>query len=298
MKILVTGGAGFIGSNFIHRIIYNPEVELVVNLDKFSYAANMANISRLNNYPKYRLETLDLVNKDALLSIFENYNFTHVVHFAAESHVDNSIKDADPFIQSNIIGTYNLIEMCRKFEVKRFHHVSTDEVYGALTDVGKFNEGTCYDPHNPYSASKAASDMLVTGFGKTFNLPYTISNCSNNYGPRQHKEKFIPVVIKSLIDGKKIPVYGKGHNRGRIGETYLVGANCEKTNLEVVEEICRAFGVSSEDSIEFVEDRKGHDCRYAIDNSKIVRELNWSAMYEFESGIKSTVELYKAIHQQ
>ena len=176
MKILVTGGAGFIGSNFIHRIIYNPEVELVVNLDKFSYAANMANISRLNNYPKYRLETLDLVNKDALLSIFENYNFTHVVHFAAESHVDNSIKDADPFIQSNIIGTYNLIEMCRKFEVKRFHHVSTDEVYGALTDVGKFNEGTCYDPHNPYSASKAASDMLVTGFGKTFNLPYTISN--------------------------------------------------------------------------------------------------------------------------
>ena len=317
MKILVTGGAGFIGSNFIHRIIYNPEVELVVNLDKFSYAANMANISRLNNYPKYRLETLDLVNKDALLSIFENYNFTHVVHFAAESHVDNSIKDADPFIQSNIIGTYNLIEMCRKFEVKRFHHVSTDEVYGALTDVGKFNEGTCYDPHNPYSASKAASDMLVTGFGKTFNLPYTISNCSNNYGPRQHKEKFIPVVIKSLIDGKKIPVYGKGNNvrdrihvedhceaiwqilvRGRIGETYLVGANCEKTNLEVVEEICRAFGVSSEDSIEFVEDRKGHDFRYAIDNSKIVRELNWSAMYEFESGIKSTVELYKAIHQQ
>ena len=159
--------------------------------------------------------------------------------------------------------------------------------------------------------------MLVTGFGKTFNLPYTISNCSNNYGPRQHKEKFIPVVIKSLIDGKKIPVYGKGNNvrdwihvedhceaiwqilvRGRIGETYLVGANCEKTNLEVVEEICRAFGVSSEDSIEFVEDRKGHDFRYAIDNSKIVRELNWSAMYEFESGIKSTVELYKAIHQQ
>jgi len=311
MNILVTGGCGFIGSNFINLIINKPEVSQIINLDSLTYAADLDNLKDVSYSPKYSLAKLDLSRGQDVKFVFEKYNITHVVHFAAESHVDNSIKGPEAFIKTNLIGTFNLLEVCRDSGVERYHHISTDEVYGALGDSGKFTEQTPYDPQNPYSATKAGSDMLVRAYGNTFGLPFTLSNCSNNYGPRQHKEKFIPVVINSIRNGEMIPIYGKGANirdwiyvddhceaiweiltRGKDSETYLIGSDCEKTNLEMVHKICEVMEVNPDDYISFVEDRKGHDFRYAIDNTKIKKELNWEPKTDLISGLEETVKFY------
>lgn len=321
MNILVTGGLGFIGSNFIKYIINKKEVNIIVNIDtltKQHSAANKNNIKIFENHLKYKfydtwLETLNHPQeKEEFKKIIKENNITHIVHFAAESHVDNSISDPRRFIESNILGTFNLLEIIRDFPEIRFHHISTDEVYGTLGDEGKFTETTAYAPNSPYSASKASSDMLVRAYNHTFKALVTISNCSNNYGPNQHNEKFIPVVINSILNNKKIPVYGNGKNvrdwifvddhceavwfvlnSGKIGETYNIGGNCEKTNLEIINDICLILNVNPQDYISFVEDRKGHDFRYAIDNTKISNELNWYPKTSFNEGLKQTVEFYK-----
>jgi len=321
MNILVTGGLGFIGSNFIKYIINKKETNIIVNIDtttKQHSASNKKNVRDFEDNPKYKfydfwLEMLDNPSiKNQFKQIIKEYNITHIVHFAAESHVDNSISDPRRFIQSNILGTFNLLEIIRDFPEIRFHHISTDEVYGSLGEEGKFTETTAYAPNSPYSASKAASDMLVRAYNHTFKALVTISNCSNNYGPNQHNEKFIPVVINSILNNKKIPVYGNGKNirdwifvedhceavwfvlnNGKIGETYNVGGNCEKTNLDIINDICRVLNVSPRDYISFVEDRKGHDFRYAIDNAKINKELNWHPITSFKDGLKQTIDFYK-----
>jgi dTDP-glucose 4,6-dehydratase len=261
---------------------------------------------------KYILNKVDLADYKNVKDVFYKHDITHVVHFAAESHVDNSIAGPLPFIKTNIVGTFNLLECARDLGVKRFHHVSTDEVYGELGKTGKFKPNSPYDPKNPYSATKASSDMLVRAYGHTYGLPYTISNCSNNYGPRQHKEKFLPVVINSLLRGDKIPVYGKGNNirdwiyvkdhceaiwktllKGKLGRTYLVGSNCEKTNLQIIHEVCSIMMVDPKSVISFVEDRKGHDFRYAIDSTRIKRELGWKPKVNLKSGLMKTIEFYQ-----
>jgi dTDP-glucose 4,6-dehydratase len=321
MKIIVTGGLGFIGSNFIKYIINKKEVHSILNVDtagKHNGAANLNNAKSFQNNIKYKFEDfwLEMLNNPIEIKRFKNIlkenNITHIVHFAAESHVDNSISDPARFIQSNILGTFNLLEILRDFPEIRFHHISTDEVYGSLGEEGKFRETTAYAPNSPYSASKAASDMLVRAYNHTFKTLITISNCSNNYGQNQHNEKFIPVVINSILKNKKIPVYGNGKNirdwifvddhcqavwsilnNGKIGETYNVGGNCEKTNLEIINDICEILNVNPQDHISFVEDRKGHDFRYAIDNTKINKELNWYPMTCFKDGLKQTIDFYK-----
>jgi dTDP-glucose 4,6-dehydratase len=321
MNILITGGLGFIGSNFIKYIIHKNEVNVIINIDtttKKHTSSNKKNLQSIENNPKYKfydfwLDILDYSpSKEELKRIIKNYNITHIVHFAAESHVDNSISDPRRFIQSNILGTFNLLEIIRDFPQIRFHHISTDEVYGSLGENGKFTETTAYAPNSPYSASKAASDMLVRAYNHTFKSLITISNCSNNYGPNQHNEKFIPVVINSILNNKKIPVYGNGKNirdwifvndhceavwsilnNGKIGDTYNVGGNCEKTNLEIINDICEVLNVNPQDYISFVEDRKGHDFRYAIDNAKINKELNWYPITSFKDGLKQTIDFYK-----
>jgi len=321
MNILVTGGLGFIGSNFIKYIIDKSQVDIVINIDtttRKNSASNKRNVESTENNPKYKFYDfwLDILDyspaKEEFKRILKKYNITHIVHFAAESHVDNSISDPKRFIQSNILGTFNLLEIIRDFPEVRFHHISTDEVYGSLGEEGKFTETTLYAPNSPYSASKAASDMLVRAYHHTFKSLITISNCSNNYGPNQHNEKFIPVVINSILNNKKIPVYGNGKNirdwifvedhceavwfvvnNGRIGQTYNIGGNCEKTNLDIINDICRVLNVNPKDYISFVEDRKGHDFRYAIDNTKINKELNWFPKTSFQDGMLKTIDYYK-----
>lgn len=312
---------GFIGSNFIELIASKANVKQIVNIDcpsRLSAAANKKNCEEFLLNPKYKFYDVWLehashpTSEKFLQNILDKHEITHIVHFAAESHVDNSISNPDQFIKSNIIGTYNLLELCRKNPTIRFHHISTDEVYGSLGEHGKFTESSPYAPNSPYSASKASSDMLVRAYFHTYKLPVTISNCSNNYGPKQHNEKFIPVVINSILNNKKIPVYGNGKNvrdwiyvtdhcqaifeillNGKLGETYNVGGDCEKTNLEIINSICRELNVNPIDVIQFVEDRKGHDFRYAIDNSKIEKELNWKPGINFSVGLQHTIEYYK-----
>jgi dTDP-glucose 4,6-dehydratase len=319
MNILITGGLGFIGSNFIEGIIDKEEVKCIVNIDcasRLTSAANKLNCEEFIDNKKYHFHDvwIEHINTrpEFKKNIIEKYKITHIVHFAAESHVDNSIANPSRFIQSNIVGTFNLLEIIREFTDIRFHHISTDEVYGSLGETGKFTEESPYAPNSPYSASKASSDMLTRAYYHTYKLPVTISNCSNNYGPKQHREKFIPVVIDSILNNKKIPVYGTGKNvrdwiyvtdhcdavweillKGKYGETYNVGGNCEKTNLEIIENICKIMNVDSKDYISFVEDRKGHDFRYAIDNSKIERELKWKPKVNFEKGLIDTINYYK-----
>ena len=293
MKILVTGGCGFIGSNFIDYVLNKKcyaDVELLLNIDSLTYAGRLSNVEKFRKNKKYRFKNLDITSANQVSDAFQRFKPTHVVHFAAETHVDNSIKSSLKFLRTNIDGTHNLIRSSLSAKVQRFHHVSTDEVFGSLGDKGKFKENTAYDPRNPYSASKAASDHLVRAFHHTYGLPITISNCSNNYGPNQHKEKFIPTILNSLKKGSKIPVYGNGSNvrdwiyvedhcdaiwkiltSGKNGETYNVGSNCEKTNLEVIEEICKALKLEPTACVQFVKDRAGHDLRYAIDSRKIKR---------------------------
>jgi len=312
MNLLVTGGCGFIGSNFIEHVIEKRRVQKLVNVDCLSYAGSLENTKKIYQHPKYLLEKYDLSNYGKVYDTFYKHDITHIVHLAAETHVDNSILSADAFLLANVLGTHNLLKAALKFKTKRFHHVSTDEVYGHLGKGDKkFSEDTPYDPRNPYAASKAASDFLVRSYFHTHNLPVTVSNCSNNYGPNQHNEKFIPVVINSLLDDGTIPVYGDGANirdwiyvkdhcsalwkiltKGHVGETYLVGANCEKTNLEIIHKICKILGKDTEDHIHFVKDRPGHDFRYAINSSKTQKELKWKPKIILDKGLKKTVKHY------
>jgi dTDP-glucose 4,6-dehydratase len=328
MKLLVTGGAGFIGSNVVQHVIDRPEVERLVNLDCLTYAGHVENLEAVRDHPKHVFEKVDLRDKQAVLEVVRRHEITHVMHLAAESHVDRSITGPGDFIHTNVVGTFHLLEACRAAwlaesdqpdpAARRFHHVSTDEVYGSLGATGVFTEMTPYAPNSPYSASKAASDMLVRAYHHTYGLPAVITNCSNNYGPFQFPEKLIPVVIQSILAGKAIPVYGDGLNvrdwlyvrdhaqalwlaltRGRDGETYNIGGRNEWTNLRIVERICdlvdelrpRKQG-SSRRLITFVKDRPGHDRRYAIDASKIERELGWTPAHSFEEGLRETVRWY------
>ncbi len=306
MTIFVTGGAGFIGSNFAHYIsdIWND----VVILDKLTYAGDMNNLSPL----KYPVKGVDLVYENRLEELFKQYKPKKIFNFAAETHVDNSIDDVAPFVDTNIIGTINLLKQSVKYNVEMFHHISTDEVYGALSfNDSPFTEKSPYDPQNPYSASKAASDHFVMTYHNTYGLPVMITNCSNNYGPRQHQEKLIPKTINNILDGKKIPIYGKGENirdwiyvedhcagilgvhfAGEVGEKYNIGGECEIKNLDIVKLIIKLMN-ASEDLIEFVDDRPGHDLRYAIDNAKIYETISFQPEFSIEDGLKKTIAWYE-----
>jgi len=310
MKLLVTGGAGFIGSNFIHYILKKYPSYRIVNLDVLTYAGNLENLKEAENNPKYKFVKGNICDEKLVNELMKGIDI--VVHFAAESHVDRSILNSEDFIKTNINGTRTLLEAAKNNGGKRFHHISTDEVYGSLgKNDPAFNEKTPYDPRSPYSASKASSDHLARAYFHTYNLPVTISNCSNNYGPYQFPEKLMPLFITNLMEGKKVPVYGTGENvrdwlfvedhcraidkiihQGKIGETYCVGGDCEKTNLEITREILKMMG-KGEENIEYVKDRPGHDKRYAIDFSKIKNELGWEPKISFEEGIKKTIEWYR-----
>jgi len=325
MRLLVTGGAGFIGSNLIQHIIDQAEIEALVNLDCLTYAGSLENLQAVAQHSKYIFEKVDLRDRPAVMAVFKKHSITHVLHLAAESHVDRSITSPDDFIQTNIVGTFNLLEAARAFWAddfsgKRFHHVSTDEVYGSLDATGFFTESTAYAPNSPYSASKASSDFLVRAACRTYGLPVVTTNCSNNYGPHQFPEKFIPVIIQNAIARRPIPVYGDGLQvrdwlyvrdhaealwqvltRGRLGETYLIGGHNEWKNLRVAELICDTIDElvpnppgSSRKLISFVKDRPGHDRRYAIDASKIKHELGWRPAHDFQKGLRETVEWYMA----
>lgn len=309
-RLIVTGGAGFIGSNFVHWVVTNqPNVHITV-LDALTYAGNRAN---LNGIPTERMTFIhgDICNAPLVDELFSHADA--VVHFAAESHNDNSIADPSPFLRTNVEGTYALLEAARKHDV-RFHHVSTDEVYGdlALDDPARFTEETPYRPSSPYSSTKAASDMLVRAWHRTYGVRMTISNCSNNYGPRQHVEKFIPRQITNIICGERPKLYGDGQNvrdwihtedhssavwailtRGRLGETYLIGADGEKNNIDVLRAILAGMG-KAEDDFEWVRDRPGHDRRYAIDSTKLRRELGWQPIHtDFAEGLAATIKWYE-----
>ena len=313
MKFLVTGGAGFIGSNFMHYEVKKYPNDVFVCLDSLTYAGNYNNIKDLEGYDNFKFVKGDITDREAVFKLFEEEKFDIVINFAAESHVDNSIKNPGVFLTTNIIGTSVLMDACREYGIKRYHQVSTDEVYGDLPldrpDL-LFTEETPIHTSSPYSSSKASADLLVMAYARTFGLPVTISRCSNNYGPYQFPEKLIPVVISKALKDEPIPVYGKGENvrdwihvidhnigvdkivrEGKDGEVYNLGGHAERTNLEMVKTILKLMG-KSEDLITFVSDRKGHDLRYAIDSSKVERELGWDRTYTFETGIKETVDWY------
>ncbi|MFZ2310732.1 MAG: dTDP-glucose 4,6-dehydratase [Patescibacteria group bacterium] len=310
MKLLVTGGAGFIGSNFIHYWLENHPDDYIINLDALTYAGNLDNLSAVEGYPNYQFVHGNICDANLVGQIVPEVDV--IVHFAAESHVDRSILNSADFIKTNVEGTRVLLEAAKNNGLKRFHHVSTDEVFGALSfDSPKFSENTPYDPRSPYSASKAASDHLVRAYYHTYGLPVTISNCSNNYGPYQYPEKLIPLFITNLMTGKKVTVYGEGqnirdwihvddHNRGldlilkkgKIGETYCLGGNSERSNLEITRDILALMG-RGEEMIDYVTDRPGHDLRYAIDFSKTKQDLGFEPLISFEDGLASTVNWYK-----
>ncbi len=310
MKLLVTGGAGFIGSNFIHYWLKNNPGDKIVNLDKLTYAGNLDNLKVVEGHKGYTFIKGDICDKELVSEVMTGVDV--VVHFAAESHVDRSIKDSGDFVRTNVEGTRILLDAARMANVSRFHHVSTDEVFGSLgLDDAPFNETTPYDPRSPYSASKASSDHLVRAYYHTHNLPITISNCSNNYGPYQNPEKLIPLFITNLLEDKKVPVYGTGgnirdwifvedHNRGvemiikkgKVGETYCLGGNQEVTNLEMTNKVLSLLDKGDE-MIEYVEDRPGHDLRYGIDYSKIKRELGWEPEMKLTEGLEKTIAWYK-----
>ena len=313
MKFLVTGGAGFIGSNYLHYVTAKYPEDYFVCLDALTYAGNYNNIKALENKENFKFVKGNINNRKLIYELFENGKFDYVINFAAESHVDNSIKNPTIFLETNIIGTSVLMDACVKYGIKRYHQISTDEVYGDLPldrpDL-LFTEETPIHTSSPYSTSKASADLLVMAYHRTYGLPVTISRCSNNYGPYQFPEKLIPVVFSKAINNEKIPVYGTGENirdwihvydhntgvdlivrNGRDGEIYNLGGHSERTNLTVVKTILKQLG-KSEDLIEFVTDRKGHDLRYAIDSTKVERELGWTRTHSFEEGIKETIDWY------
>lgn len=331
---LVTGGAGFIGSNYIHYMFekYGDSIQ-IINVDKLTYAGRLENLAEIEDRGNYRFIEADICDKEMIESLFLEYVIDRVVHFAAESHVDRSINDPEIFVKTNVLGTAVLLNAARKawekedgtyLENKKFLHVSTDEVYGSLGETGYFYETTPYAPHSPYSASKASSDMLVRSYIDTYGFPANITNCSNNYGPRQFPEKLIPLIIKNALQGEKLPIYGDGLNvrdwlyvedhvkaidlvqeQGRLFETYNIGGHNEKTNLEIVNTILEVLRKALEENdprkrfindslIQYVEDRKGHDRRYAINADKIRRETGWMPETSFEEGIRKTVRWYLA----
>jgi dTDP-glucose 4,6-dehydratase len=328
--VLITGGAGFIGSNFIIHFLENNPDWFVVNLDKLTYAGTLDNLTEIESHNNYAFVQGDICDRPFLDELFKKYDFRGVIHFAAESHVDNSISGPEAFIRTNVMGTFNLLDVARNYwmtapqqykegyEDCRFHHISTDEVYGTLGEEGLFTEETPYAPNSPYSASKASSDLVVRSYFHTYGMNVVTTNCSNNYGPKQHIEKLIPTIIRKALAGENIPIYGKGDNvrdwlyvldhckgielvykNGRVGETYNIGGRNERNNLYIAHKICelmdemkpKAEGKYS-DQIAFVKDRPGHDIRYAIDASKIENELGWKADENFETGIVKTIEWY------
>lgn len=321
--ILITGGAGFIGCHVVNRFVKRyPDTRIVV-LDKLTYAGNLANLSAIEKASNYEFVKGDIVDGPAMRQLFLDYHFDGVIHLAAESHVDRSISNPLAFIETNILGTVNLLNAAREVwkdntDGKRFYHISTDEVYGSLGSEGFFTEETAYDPRSPYSASKASSDHMVMAWYHTFHVPVVISNCSNNYGPNQFPEKLIPLMINNILHSKPLPVYGEGLNvrdwlyvedhaaaidliyhQGVVGETYNIGGNNEWTNIDLVKLLCRIMDEklnkpkgSAEQLITFVTDRAGHDLRYAIDSSKIQRELGWKPSLQFEEGLTKTVTWY------
>jgi dTDP-glucose 4,6-dehydratase len=310
MKILITGGAGFIGSNFIHYWLKEYPEDKITNLDLLTYAGNLENLKEIENNQNYKFVKGNICDKGLVNELAKDIDL--IVHFAAESHVDRSVMSSKDFIKTNVEGTMNLLDAAKNNGGTRFHHVSTDEVYGHLgPNDDPFHENTSYSPRSPYSASKAASDHLVRAYYYTHKLPITISNCSNNYGPYQHPEKLIPLFVTNLIEGKKVPVYGEGKNirdwihvndhnegvdmiikKGRIGETYCLGGDSEMTNIDITKKILKLMSFN-DDMIKYVEDRKGHDLRYAIDFSKAKEELDWQPKISFEEGLKETIDWYK-----
>lgn len=322
--LLVTGGAGFIGSAVVRQLINASNYD-VVNIDKLTYAGNLESLKEIDSNPRYKFEQVDICDKENITRIFKEYQPVGILHLAAESHVDRSIVGPGEFIQTNIIGTYNLLECAREYfngltdkSQFKFVHISTDEVFGSLGDTGYFSETTSYDPRSPYSSSKASSDLLVRAWYHTYDLPIVITNCTNNYGPYHFPEKLIPLVINNALAGKALPIYGKGDNirdwlyvedhakgiilafeKGALGESYCIGGHNERTNLEVVQTICRILDElqpkangSYLDQITYVTDRAGHDFRYAMDPTKIQTELGWKPEENFDTGIKKTVQWY------
>ncbi len=321
-KILITGGAGFIGSHLVRLMVDKYPNYHIYNLDALTYAGNLENLKAVENKDNYTFLHGDICDKNYLEEIFSKYQFDGVIHLAAESHVDRSIEDPDAFAITNVIGTLNLLNACKKhwldLKDKRFYNVSTDEVYGSLGDTGLFSEDTSYDPRSPYSASKASADHFVRAYFHTYNLPIVISNCSNNYGPEQFPEKLIPLMINNIKKKIELPVYGEGTNvrdwlwvtdhaqaidliyhQGKTGETYNIGGNNEWTNIDLVKKLCAIMDQKlnreegeSEKLIRFVKDRAGHDKRYAIDASKIKNELGWEPSIAFDEGFEKTVDWY------
>jgi dTDP-glucose 4,6-dehydratase len=328
-SLLITGGAGFIGSNFIIEFLKNHQSIQIVNLDKLTYAGELSNLNQVESFERYHFVKGDICDRVLIESLFQEFQFDGVIHFAAESHVDNSIESPDTFIQTNVFGTFTLLDIARKHwmvaphqpksdkEHCRFLHISTDEVYGTLGETGLFTENTPYAPNSPYSASKASSDFIVRSYFHTYGMNVVTTNCSNNYGPRQHDEKLIPTIIRKAINNEAIPIYGDGKNirdwlyvndhctgielaffKGETGETYNIGGKNERNNLYIANKICDILDemtpkeATFKNQITFVKDRPGHDFRYAIDASKIENELGWKAMENFESGIKKTVIWY------
>lgn len=322
-SLLITGGAGFIGSNFISLIIKKYRDYKIINLDLLTYAGNLDNTKEFKHNCRYKFIQGDICDRRLVEKLFRQFKIEGVIHFAAESHVDNSISSGEVFMKTNIIGTFTLLDVAKDFWRKkpkaRFHHISTDEVYGALGKNGFFNEDTPYAPNSPYSASKASADMVVRSYHQTYNLDTVITNCSNNYGPKQHDEKLIPTIIRQALRGKQIPIYGNGKNirdwifvedhcraidlvfhRGKTGETYNIGARNEKRNLDLAREICAILddlkplskGIKYKSLVQFVPDRPGHDWRYAIDPAKIEKKLKFKPQKSFESGLLKTVQWY------